>query len=75
MLANHGQWKGKVLIKPEVFQELSSIQSFARDRVMPVPMNWRLGYHRILRWVRPPNKVLDTWDITVQRPGVILSVI
>ena len=47
MLANHGQWKGKVLIKPEVFQELSSIQSFARDRVMPVPMNWRLGYHRI----------------------------
>ncbi|MPW43013.1 serine hydrolase domain-containing protein [Acinetobacter guerrae] len=48
MLANGGQWEGKTLIKPEVFQQLSTIQSYARDKVMPIPMNWRLGYHRVL---------------------------
>ena len=48
MLANGGEWEGKVLIKPEIFQQLSTIQSYARDKVMPIPMNWRLGYHRVL---------------------------
>ncbi|SEO34525.1 serine hydrolase domain-containing protein [Acinetobacter sp. yr461] len=48
MLANHGEWDGQQLIRPEVFKELSTIQSYARDRVMPIPMNWRLGYHRII---------------------------
>ncbi|MBJ9984362.1 beta-lactamase family protein [Acinetobacter sp. S40] len=48
MLANRGQWEGKTLIKPEVFQQLSTVQSYARDKVMPIPMNWRLGYHRVL---------------------------
>ncbi|WP_120430075.1 serine hydrolase domain-containing protein [Acinetobacter baylyi] len=48
MLAKQGQWNGKVIIKPEIFQELSKIQSFSRDKVMPIPMHWRLGYHRII---------------------------
>lgn len=48
MLANHGEWDGQQLIHPEIFKELSTIQSYARDRVMPIPMNWRLGYHRII---------------------------
>ena len=48
MLANGGRWNDKILIKPEVFQQLSQIQSHARDKVMPIPMNWRLGYHRVL---------------------------
>lgn len=48
MLANHGEWQGIQMIKPEVFSELSKIQSMHRDRVMPIPMRWRLGYHRIL---------------------------
>lgn len=48
MLANGGRWEGHTLIQPEVFQQLSTIQSYARDRVMPIPMNWRLGYHRVL---------------------------
>ncbi|HAV5267590.1 serine hydrolase domain-containing protein [Acinetobacter baumannii] len=48
MLANQGEWDGQQLIRPEVFKELSTIQSYARDRVMPIPMNWRLGYHRII---------------------------
>lgn len=47
MLANQGQWQGKQLIKPQIFNELSSIQTYARDRVMPIPMHWRLGYHRV----------------------------
>ena len=48
MLANAGRWQGKCLIDPHVFQQLSQIQSYKRDRVMPIPMQWRLGYHRIL---------------------------
>ncbi len=48
MLANQGQWQGQQLIQPETFAALSEIQSFKRDRVMPIPMKWRLGYHRIL---------------------------
>ncbi len=47
MLANQGRWQGKQLIKPQIFNELSSIQTYARDRVMPIPMHWRLGYHRV----------------------------
>lgn len=48
MLAQGGVWNDHVLIKPEVFHSLSRIQSFSRDRVMPIPMNWRLGYHRVI---------------------------
>ncbi|ENV07881.1 hypothetical protein F966_03741 [Acinetobacter higginsii] len=48
MLANQGEWQGQQLIRPEVFKQLSTIQSKVRDRVMPIPMHWRLGYHRIL---------------------------
>ncbi|WP_180164221.1 serine hydrolase [Acinetobacter sp. YH12049] len=48
MLANHGQWRGQTLITPQVFESLSKIQYKKRDRIMPLPMNWRLGYHRIL---------------------------
>lgn len=48
MLANKGQWKNQQLIRPGVFEQLSSVQTTSRDRVMPIPMHWRLGYHRIL---------------------------
>ncbi|TCM67000.1 CubicO group peptidase (beta-lactamase class C family) [Acinetobacter calcoaceticus] len=48
MLANQGQWQGQQLINAEVFEQLSQIQSFKRDRVMPIPMKWRLGYHRVI---------------------------
>lgn len=47
MLANHGQWQGQQLISPAVFEDLSTIQTHARDKVMPIPMHWRLGYHRV----------------------------
>lgn len=48
MLANKGEWNDQVIIKPEVFTSLSEIQSIKRDRVMPIPMKWRLGYHRVI---------------------------
>lgn len=48
MLANAGEWQGQQLIRPEIFKQLSQIQYTRRDRIMPLPMHWRLGYHRIL---------------------------
>ena len=48
MLANKGQWQGQQLIDADTFQALSKIQNTKRDRVMPIPMKWRLGYHRVL---------------------------
>lgn len=47
MLAKNGVWQDQQLISPEVFHQLSTIQTHARDMVMPVPMHWRLGYHRV----------------------------
>lgn len=48
MLAHRGIWKDQTLIDPITFNALSQIQNYKRDRVMPIPMKWRLGYHRIL---------------------------
>ncbi|MDQ8936705.1 serine hydrolase domain-containing protein [Acinetobacter rudis] len=48
MLAQQGQWQGQQLIDHLVFHELSQIQTYKRDRVMPIPMKWRLGYHRVI---------------------------
>ena len=48
MLANRGVWDDQAIISPEVFAKLSEVQSRRRDRIMPIPMHWRLGYHRVL---------------------------
>lgn len=48
MLAQGGVWQGKTLIAPQYMVELTQIQSQQRDRVMPIPMQWRLGYHRVI---------------------------
>jgi len=48
MLAQKGQWKGQQLIDLEIFNEFTQIQTYKRDRVMPIPMKWRLGYHRVI---------------------------
>jgi CubicO group peptidase (beta-lactamase class C family) len=48
MLAAGGEFGGQRYITPPVFKELSKVQSRRRDRVMPIPMHWRLGYHRII---------------------------
>jgi CubicO group peptidase (beta-lactamase class C family) len=48
MLANGGEWNGQQLIRPDIFKNLSAVQYTKRDRIMPLPMHWRLGYHRVL---------------------------
>ncbi len=48
MLANAGEWKGQQVIRPDIFKNLSAVQYTQRDRIMPLPMHWRLGYHRVL---------------------------
>lgn len=48
MLANHGEIEGQQYLSPERVHLLSQIQNTQRDRIMSIPMNWRLGYHRIL---------------------------
>lgn len=47
MLANGGTWEDKILIDAATFAELSTPQVAGMDAVMPAPMNWRLGYHRL----------------------------
>ncbi|OTG78778.1 esterase [Acinetobacter terrae] len=48
MLADGGEWNGQQLIRPDIFKNLSTVQYTKRDRIMPLPMHWRLGYHRVL---------------------------
>lgn len=48
MLSNGGEIDGKAYLSPERVQLLSQVQTTQRDRIMMLPMNWRLGYHRVL---------------------------
>ncbi|MDO5769688.1 MAG: serine hydrolase domain-containing protein [Psychrobacter sp.] len=57
MLANKGHWQGRELINAATFSELSAVQGWGMDAVMPPTalasqsppsMNWRLGYHGLL---------------------------
>lgn len=44
-LANGGGLNGARLISENTLRRASEIQSNGLDRVVPVPMRWRLGYH------------------------------
>ena len=48
MLVHEGRVDGQQYLSPERVLALSQIQTRQRDRVMPLPMHWRLGYHRVL---------------------------
>lgn len=48
MLANHGVIDGEQYLSEKTVMALSGIQNQKRDRVMPIAMHWRLGYHRVL---------------------------
>ncbi len=48
MLAGGGALDGQRWLSAATFAALSSVQNRQRDRVMPLPMHWRLGYHRIM---------------------------
>lgn len=55
MLANKGKLGDQQLIRPEIFTALSTIQYKKRDRIMPLAMHWRMGYHRILTLGKSSN--------------------
>lgn len=46
MIAGRGKLDDVELLSPERVEALSAIQSKRRDRVLHIPMHWRLGYHR-----------------------------
>src|SRR5690606_20970330 len=48
MLSGGGEIDGQQYLSQQHVQQLSQIQNTQRDRIMMLPMNWRLGYHRIL---------------------------
>ena len=47
MLANQGVGNGKKILTAATIREASTIQNMRRDSVVPIPMRWRLGYHRV----------------------------
>ncbi|XID74058.1 serine hydrolase domain-containing protein [Alkanindiges sp. WGS2144] len=48
MLVNQGEIDGQQYLSPGCVRLLSEVQTTQRDRIMTLPMNWRLGYHRVL---------------------------
>ncbi len=46
VIANGGEVGGTRLLSPATIEKLRQVQTRARDAVIGMPMNWRLGYHR-----------------------------
>lgn len=56
VLANGGELDGVRLMSPQRVAQISRVQSRRIDRVVPLPMHWRLGYHRVFTTgPRTPN--------------------
>ncbi|HVK98848.1 MAG TPA: serine hydrolase domain-containing protein [Dongiaceae bacterium] len=56
VMANDGELEGVRLMSPQRVRQVSQIQSRKMDRVVPIPMHWRLGYHRVFTTgPRTPN--------------------
>jgi CubicO group peptidase (beta-lactamase class C family) len=47
LLANDGELDGVRLLRRDTVWRASEIQNRGIGRVIPVPMHWRLGYHRV----------------------------
>jgi CubicO group peptidase (beta-lactamase class C family) len=47
MLAQGGELDGVRVLSEERIREIATVQSTARDRVLFIPMHWRMGYHRV----------------------------
>ena len=47
MLAGGGELEGVRLLSEERVREISQVHSRTRDRVLFIPMHWRMGYHRV----------------------------
>lgn len=48
MIAGGGELDGVRLLSEDRIRKLGKIHSRRFDKVMPFPMHWRLGYHRVL---------------------------
>ncbi len=46
MIAGGGELDGVRLLSKQTVRQLSQVQVRARDKVMVIPMHWRMGYHR-----------------------------
>lgn len=46
-LANDGEFSGVRILPPGAVKNISMIQNTSRGAVIPMPMRWRLGYHRV----------------------------
>ena len=56
MLAQGGELDGVRLLSEQRVQEIAKVQSRSRDRVLFIPMHWRMGYHRAFTLgVKAPN--------------------
>lgn len=56
VLANNGEHEGGQLLSAETVRKMSTVQNTTRGDVIPVPMRWRLGYHRVFTTgPRTPN--------------------
>jgi CubicO group peptidase (beta-lactamase class C family) len=47
MLAGGGELDGVRLLSEDRVREIAVVRSRARDRVLFIPMHWRMGYHRV----------------------------
>lgn len=47
MIANGGELDGVRLLSEARVREMSRVQNRTRDRVLFIPMHWRMGYHRV----------------------------
>lgn len=56
MMANGGELDGVRLMSPQRVEHIGKVRSRRIDRVVPLPMHWRLGYHRVFTTgPRTPN--------------------
>jgi CubicO group peptidase (beta-lactamase class C family) len=46
MLAQGGELDGVRLLSRDALREIAQVRSRTRDRVLFIPMHWRMGYHR-----------------------------
>ncbi|MEW6777918.1 MAG: serine hydrolase domain-containing protein [Bdellovibrionota bacterium] len=56
MLAGKGELEGTRLVSEKTVWALNEIQTTDFDRVVPIPMHWRLGYHRAWTTRGSPRK-------------------
>ncbi len=56
VLANGGELDGVRLLSPRILAEATRVHNTRRGDVIPMAMNWRLGYHRVFTmWPKTPH--------------------